>query len=158
MNIQKLRNDMIVLQNTVDTLEGSRELSLVKTSLQKAMMWSGTFLKFSKLGENPYAKNDGKRETVKDIQPMFDDTALTLPDEIIAKGRIATLDAMRESLTIKIDNIANYEIPDELMETFSEVQEFHCSVALLNIYTNLTESKMWMGMEFGRLKREADKN
>jgi len=150
---------MIVLQNTVDTLEGSREMSLVKTSLQKAMMWSGNFLKFSKIGDNPYAKNDGKRETVKDIEPLFDDTALTLPDEILAKGKIAVLDSMREFLTPRIENMMVYlneSQSEDLWENLTTTEFGHCSMCLINIYTYLTESKMFMGMEFGRLKKLSD--
>lgn len=159
MNIQRLRHDMIVLQNTVNTLEGSREMSLVKTSLQKAMIWSGTFLKFSKLGDNPYAKNDGKRKTVKDIQPLFDDTALTLPEDILNKGKIVVLDTMREFLTPKIEEMMLYleeSQEEELWDKLTPVEFGHCSMCLINIYTYLTESKMFMGMEFGRLKELAD--
>ena len=91
MNFRELRRGMIVLVNTIEKLEKSRELSSTKTSAQKTIMWAGTFMKFAKLGDNPYAKHDGNRQTIKDIEPMFDATNDTLTKDIINKEKAVSL-------------------------------------------------------------------
>ena len=51
MNFKELRRGLIVLANTVYKLPSSRELSASRTSMQKAMMWIGTYMKFAELGD-----------------------------------------------------------------------------------------------------------
>ena len=159
MNFKELRRGMIVLANTVYKLPSSRELSASRTSLQKAMMWIGTYMKFAELGDNPYAKHDGNRETVKDIDPMFDATAETFSKEIMDKGVIYTSDQMRTYLQEQLDAIIVYmtstEGLSELEANYTPAQVVHTSLCLTNIYTNLTEARMWLGMELGRIRDEA---
>ena len=99
MDFKELRKDCIVFINTIEKLEGSRELSLARTKAQEAMMWSGTMLKYLSTTESPY-KNNGKREKKEDIEPMFDNTSETL---ILEKGQIYIVDQLREL----IDNRAS---------------------------------------------------
>ena len=152
------RLEMIVLVNTVNTLTPSRELSLVKTHLQTAQMWAGEYLKVSGEGENPYAKMDGKRETIKDIEPLFDATTATLSGEILNKGRIATIDSIREILNEKIKichedlmafSLGRHDIPD--FEMGMKMQ-----TARHQFIVHATEARMWLGMELGRIRDESN--
>ncbi len=160
MNFQDLRRGMIVLQNTLGKMRRSRELSSVNTSAQKTMMWTGTYMKFAQLGDNPYAKHDGNRETVKDIEPMFDNTNDTLSKEILDKGLIYTVDQMREYLSNQLDSIMAYMTDVErivkLEENLDANDLIHTNMCLFNIYTNLTETRMWLGMELGRIREEGE--
>ena len=60
MNYQKLRKEIMIVVNSLRKLPSSRELSLAITNAQEAQMFAGEFLKVSGLGDNPYAKHDGK--------------------------------------------------------------------------------------------------
>lgn len=160
MNFRELRRGMIVLVNTVDKLRRSRELSSANTSAQKAMMWTGTYMKFAKLGDNPYAKHDGNRETVKDIEPMFDATADTLSKEILDKGLIYTVDQMREYLQKQLEALMGYmtdvQTMHDIEQNFTPEEIIHTNMCMFNIYTNLTETRMWLGMELGRIREEGE--
>lgn len=159
MNFKELRRGMIVLDNTVSKLPSSRELSASKTSIQKAMMWTGTYMKFANLGDNPYAKHDGNRMTVKDIEPMFDATAETLPKDIMSKGVIHTADKMRTYLQEQLDALMFFSLNEEKLvaeeQNFTEEQIIHTNMCMFNVYTNLTEARMWLGMELGRIRDAA---
>lgn len=163
MDFRELRKKMIVLVNTLDKLaeEGntSRELALSKTSIQKAMMWSGTFLKHSGKGENPYAGNDGNRKSVKDIQPFFDNTTDTLPSEIMSQGLIVIVDSMREYLSKELVAVVQFMNSEEMndIELDNEFDDTMMQLTIINIVTNLTESRMWLGMELGRIRDSSGK-
>jgi hypothetical protein len=151
MNFKETRRNLMVLANTVDTLEKSRELSLVKTALQTAMMWSGTYLKFTNTGDNPYAKSDGNRTSVEDIEPMFDATAGTLDKEILNQGTIYVVDQMREHLSKLLGSLTTFiSSGEKIQEREDSLEE---NMALFNIINNTTEARMWLGMELRRLKR-----
>jgi hypothetical protein len=151
MNFKETRRNLMVLANTVDTLEKSRELSLVKTALQTAMMWSGTYLKFTNTGDNPYAKSDGNRTSVEDIEPMFDATAGTLDKEILNQGTIYVVDQMREHLSKLLGSLTTFiSSGEKIQEREDSLEE---NMALFNIINNTTEARMWLGMELRILKR-----
>lgn len=164
MNILELRRGMMVVNNSVDKLiqkmqkedgiKGSRELSLSKTSAQTAMMWSGNFLKYSGLGENPYAENDGNRKTVEDIKPLFDATEDTISQDYYDQGNIVVIDQLRGYIDAQMIAFNNYISSDELEELSmkEEVQEFLLITCALNILTHLGEARMWLGMELGRIR------
>ena len=165
MNFKELRKDMIVLSNTVPLLKPSRPLSLVLTHLQTAMMWTGTYMKFAKLGDNPYAKHDGNRKTIADIEPMFDNTEKTLDKEFIKAGTIVTADQMRVYLEKQSDALIQYIASGsdgKLMidNHISPEDVMQASMSLFNIHKHLMEAKMWLGMELGRIRdlREGELN
>lgn len=159
MNFRDLRRSMIVLVNTVNVIESSRETALAKTAMQKAMMWTGTYMKFSGLGENPYEKNDGTRKTVADIQPMFDFTLETLHADLLSEGQISVVDSMRTYLGEQIDAFMAYGTNTELIQEMESTLEpenlVHTNMCMFNIYTALTEARMWLGTELGRIRDAA---
>lgn len=156
MNLKELRRGMIVLANTIYKLPSSRELSASRTSVQKAMMWTGTYMKFSGMGENPYKAQDGKRETVKDIEPMFDATSETLSPDIMKRGVIYTSDQMRTYLQEQLEALMDFMENEEAISTEEGFQtNIHTNYCLFNLYTNLSEARMWLGMELGRIRDAA---
>lgn len=158
INFIELRRAMMVIANTIDKLPRSRELSTTKTTAQKAMMWCGTYALHAKLGDNPYAKHDGKRETIDDIAPMFDATSDVLAKSILEKGLIYTVDQMREYLAKQIDALMGYMTDKDKLHmqemSMSPTEIIHTNMCLFNVYTNLTETRMWLGMELGRIREE----
>lgn len=156
MNFKELRKGMIVLANTIKILPPSRELSLAFTSAEKTMMWSGTYLKYSKSGENPYAKQDGTRKTEKDIEPMFDDTTETFDTKILKQGTIYTVDQMRTYLASQLEELMVYvtipELSRDIEKNLNQEEIIHINMCIVNIYTNLIEARMWLGMELGRIR------
>ena len=151
------RLEMIVLVNTVNTLTPSRELSLVKTHLQTAQMWVGEYLKVSGEGENPYAKLDGKRETIKDIEPLFDSVTATLSSDVLNRGRIVVVDTIREILSKNIETSYN-----DLMQmggydsSMDIVTKMKIQTATHQFIIHATEARMWLGMELGRIRDESN--
>lgn len=159
MNFRELRRGMIIVANTIEKLEKSRELSSTKTSAQKTMMWTGTFMKFAELGDNPYAKHDGNRKTVKDIEPLFDATNETFNREVMQAGLITIVDTMRTYIAEYLEGILAYMTDTSRISkteaNYTPEQIIQTNMCLFNIYTNLTETRMWLGMELGRIR---DKN
>tara|TARA_R110000796_G_scaffold231853_8_gene349961 strand:+ start:12048 stop:12503 length:456 start_codon:yes stop_codon:yes gene_type:complete len=145
---KELRKRIMVFANSVDELDQSRELALAKTSLQKAMMWSGNYLKFTDSGDNPYA-NNGSRETVADIEPMFDKTeaAISGDNPVIVVDNLRELidEARKEVLEFSLKRPGASEASDEIMQYF----------IVISIIQHLMESRMWLGMELGRMRDEA---
>jgi hypothetical protein len=149
---QELRSEMIMLSNTLNMMGGSRELNLSKTALETATMWAGTYLR--KAGSpDPY--DPAKREDGK-IQPRFDTNTATLSAELLGTSSLQQTDAVRKVMAemlegfhaaqVDMDSVQEREknlTPLELMET---------SMCLLNIYTRLSEARMWLGMELGRIR------
>lgn len=156
MNLQELRRGLMIIGNSVDKLTPGRYTALVRTSSQKAMMWTGTMMKFTKQGDNPYAKHDGNRKTVEDIEPMFDATSDTLNPAIFEEGEIYAIDQIREYLSKQIDAFVEYTNSDEFDEIeIDDAGEIHIGMCLFNIYTHMTEARMWLGMRLGEIRDEA---
>jgi hypothetical protein len=157
MNFKELRRGMIVVANTFDRLNPGREMSYAKASVQKAMMWSGTFLSHSGLGDNPYVELEGKRKNIEDIEPMFDSTEDTFPEVVIRGGQISCIDTIRAYLSEQIDALMLYNKNEmqEVEKNLTPTEYVHVHLCLSNIYTNLVESRMWLGMELGRIRDAA---
>ena len=94
--------------------------------------------------------------TVKDIEPMFDATAETLSSKIMSKGVIYTSDQMRTYLQEQLDVLLSFTMDEETLmsaeENLTPEQIVHTNMCQFNIYTNLTEARMWLGMELGRIR------
>jgi hypothetical protein len=156
MDFKNLRKELMIVVNTMNKLEGSREISLAKTKAQEAMMWCGNYLKYSGEGQNPYAENDGKRKTVKDIKPMFDATESTLHENILSEGQIFVVDQLRQILDKKINDVGNYLTDLKKLDEINDFQEIMVGLCFANLPTKLSETRMWLGMELGRLRDLSD--
>lgn len=158
MDFRKLRQELIVFQNTIKLLRPSRQLSLSNTNLETAMMWCGTYMKFAKLGDNPYAKHDGNRKSVKDIEPMFDATDVTLSADIMNQGHVYVIDQLRELLSKDIEGLVEFMSNEDNMGEFeanmSASDVINTNLSLVNLYTYLTQARMYLGMELGRCREE----
>lgn len=153
IDFRELRRKMIVLQNTVKKLNiQSRNMSLVLTNLELAMMWSGQYLKYSGLGDNPYAKLDGKRKNVLDIEPMFDNTQDYIK-EVTESNSVEAIDKLRTFLEFEIKALAIYSSSSESVpENIANEDVVHTNLCLINIYKSISEAKMWLGMELGAMR------
>ena len=109
IDYKEQRKSMMVLGNTVMKLGKTRELSAAKTSLDLAMMWTGNYMKFTKLGDDPY-KNNGERETVEDIEPMFDFTEDSMDKYYPAKEKHIFSDRVAPARFNKSKNNRKVEI------------------------------------------------
>ena len=155
MNYQELRKEMMIVVNSLRKLQSTRELSLAITNAQEAQMFAGEFLKVSGLGDNPYAKHDGKRQTVEDIEPLFDATDTTLVEGIFEQGNIKVIDTLREILARKSSEVlVDYTqlFPNYLSEDFDPTKPVELGTTLTNLRTSMIKTRMWLGMEFGRIR------
>lgn len=150
MDFKQLRKDMIIVVNTINNLQGSRELSLAKTKSQEAMMWTGTLLKYISNSPTPYA-NNGKRKTIADIEPMFDNTSETFK---FGDNQVQVVDGLREFLDNKASHIIafSFDFWTEMTENGVDEASFLISDCLDSMRKYLTEARMWLGMELGRLR------
>ena len=149
---KQIRKEMMILVNTIKTIQGSRETSLVVTKLQEAQMWAGEYLKASGEGENPYAKKDGKRKTIEDIEPLFDATSDTLAKGILEEGQIATIDMVRTILEKRAKDVLQNSMTKAFDLDMEYEKKIQISVCLNKIHTSMMEAKMWLGMELGRIR------
>jgi hypothetical protein len=158
MDFRQTRQDIMVLVNTIKSLEvSSRPISTSITMVETAMMWCGTYLKVSGLGDNPYAKHDGNRKSVKDIEPLFDATNNILVKQ--GANHIETVDMIRQEIGKVADNIFKYMEDGEDIELVEndEHAEMLSAQALFNCHSRLLEARMWLGMELGRIRDEETK-
>lgn len=155
MNFKETRRNLMVLSNTVAKLKKSRELTIARTSLQNAMMWSGTFLKESGQGDNPYAKLDGKRTSVEDIEPMFEATSNTIDKEFFKEGEIVVIDKLREFLDELHEAVLEYVDNPKDLGDVSQKKLITLNMILFNVLNHITEARMWLGMELGRMRDES---
>ena len=156
IDFKELRQKMIVLKNTVQKVGiESRNMSLVKTNLQLAMMWSGNYLKFSRLGDNPYKGSGEVRKNKEDIEPFFDGTEDYIR-EVLQGSHIEAIDRLRTVLEKEIEILISYTTsPEEHLKNISNEDIVHTNLCLTNIYKSMSEAKMWMGMELGALRDKA---
>lgn len=158
-NLRELRQNIMITVNSVETLQSSRQISLVRTNLQEAMMFTGNFMKYAKLGDNPYAKSDGNRKDVKDIQPLFDATEnIIYGFEITSElNRIQKVDKLREVIQSFIDFFTEFMYNFETTQKLTDTDEFNLMICTINIQGHLMKSKMWLGMELGAIKDNSGK-
>jgi hypothetical protein len=157
MNFKELRRAMIVFSNTIDKLRESRELSLAKTTIEKVGMWTGTYMGRAEIWEKSY-DYDNEKEKIEDIREMHDETDKTLDKEILDRGVIYTVYRMREYFRLQLNALIDFSLNEhtESQEEFDEAQLIHTNMSLFNIYTSITEAKMWLGMELRRIKKEGE--
>lgn len=157
MDYKELRKEMMIVVNSLRKLPPSRELSLAITNAQEAQMFAGEFLKVSGLGDNPYAKHDGNRQTVEDIEPLFDATDTTLVEGIFEQGHIKVVDTLREILARKSSEVlVDYT---EVYKYFEPNQDptkaVELGTTLTNLRTSIIKTRMWLGQELGRIRDTA---
>lgn len=157
MNFKETRKHFIVLINTVEKIEKSREMSLVKTKLQEGMAWCGKALQYSENSVTPYT-NDGNRKEVKDIEPLFDPTDISLLDKYGKTenhNHIFYVDKMREHLggmSSRLKSFMNKSILENGLDELEPDNETVFSICEVNIFTKITEARFWLGFELGRLR------
>lgn len=152
MNFKSLRQECMIVANTIAKLDSSRQVSLAFTNMQEAMMFTGNFMKYAKLGDNPYAKSDGNRKTKEDIEPMFDIT-LNVLQFVDETNQIQKVDTLRQYIDKLIERVNNFINDSEISENnLTDEEESLAAICIANQISSLMKSRMWLGMELGRLR------
>ena len=130
----------------------SEELKCAAKSLKLGKAWLGKLL--GELGEQtPYA-NDGKRDSVDDIESAVDKAPM-LNSEFHSKeiwesyNHIQKVDFLREELKLNIHTV------EQVIITTGQSREF--AIARTNAYNHLSEARFWLGFELERIKKEHEK-
>lgn len=147
--IREIRRILIMMDMTMGALEApSRHTSLVRTKLEEGSMWAGALL--GDIGnENPY-KNDGKRTEKHHIEDRVDVPLEGYPSSLLNAGRIPVVDTIREDLKVLWDRGMN------LTEGLVGVGYPPSTIIYyVNLLSSIKGARMWLGMELGRIKKEA---
>lgn len=151
MDFRKLRKDLTLVTNTIREIKGTRELSLAITSCEKASMWTGKVMQYGTSSISPYAKHDGNRKSVDDIEAKFDETSDILFDsEVFESGTIVVIDNLREFLSDQINLFLSSGM--EIEGDFDEITSDHLSLSFMNVYSYMVETRMYLGAEIGSIR------
>ena len=122
--------------NTLQLYECAKSLLLAKA-------WAGSFMQ-SLGSKTPYI-SDGKRKTLKDIEPTAEVSKVGYPE--LNGGSdptyIQKVDWLRERIK-------------EIYITVGDDQDYHGEVYGEQIYIKLTEARYFLGFELERLKNESE--
>jgi len=121
-----------------------REVNNTVDSLLLGKAWLGKIL--GQLGEPTPYQNDGKRKTVGDIEDVSDgvpENRFFITKEYNDKNHIEKVDYLREEIQKLINNTSDFS------EVYPEVE-----LEQGFVYKYLTEAKMWLGFELGRVRDE----
>jgi len=154
--IKEMRLEIDGYFNLMGNLDRSREISIAITSAQNGKMWLGQTLKHMG-NENPYPES--KNPDNEKIEPTADSSKGKAIDVLAMENQppYSELSHIQKIklLRLKITAIAeNFEKPN-LKVGVSSVSEL-LQLSLVNAYTNILESNMWLGMELGRVFREQE--
>jgi hypothetical protein len=153
----------------------SKEIKKTYDSLILAKAWLGKCLQ--QLGESTPYSNDGKRKTVKDIEPTADkapteingfklDTMWRIEGLNREPNYIEKVDWIREEIKKTIDNLPDYQ---SYLDDIIHEKEIECATKedfadldfsdipnlepeLTFVYQHLSESRFWMGFELSRIR------
>ena len=146
------RQTLNKIEKGLEKLVPGREVSLAKTAIQEAIMFSGLVL--GDIGEeSPYPKSDDHTSPV--IEPRADESVMGYNfDATDYVGQVKELRAdIAKSLTVAKDLYK--EAPTT--EVKPEKAPFFASHLMIHI-TSLEKSRMWLGMALNEYKMRSDKN
>lgn len=146
-----IRKDLLILNNALNELEvSSRPISTAITKCEEATMWTGTMI--GVLNQDTPYKNNGSRKDVKDIEARYDDTLVSMS----FPSHIEAVDGIRESLETLHGRVIS--LMNENTPVFDDdKQEMMAMMAMFNICTRIKETRMWLGMELNRIRKESGK-
>lgn len=149
--IKAQRRHISVYQNSTQFLDQSSEISLAKISLDRAFAWLGQTMQF--LGsKSPYP--DSQNPTSDHIEPVVADSSeLNLLQNwvILDRTQTARVKDFRSKLQDTIDQIT------PLMNAVMYNDSRKPALAMEQVFISLTDAKMWLGWELGRIKQVAER-
>lgn len=128
----------------VSKFEPSENLKKVSKQLLFAKAWLGKCLGY--MGNSTPYLNDGKRKSVKDIEPTDDETVCFVSDDWYEKDYVERIDIMRTMIK------QNIGLVEEIMNDVPNKWLVNASVA--NAWTYLNNASMQCGFELQRLREE----
>lgn len=134
--------------NTIRTYPTNRELALAITSAQMARQWMGKMLGTLNT-KHPYPESTNPESPV--IEPMAEDTKEMLDNYNGTRPRTAVIKELRKHCETLIDG------PNGLkdMAQISVWDDDHIqAIYAMQAFVNLTQCKMWLGEELGRIRNE----
>lgn len=152
--IKDIRLRISRYQNSISLLEQSREISLVKTNLDRGFAWLGKTMEF--LGSTtPYVQSENPDS--KAIEPTADITQTTLSQEwvILDNTQTAKVKDFRHRLQDTINNVES--IMGSLYINGNGVAGRKPVIAIEQAFISLIDAKMWLGWELGRIKQVSEK-
>jgi hypothetical protein len=148
--IDKIKDLRKKIDNTLYNLRclnPSREISLSITKIQEARMWTGLFLGL--IGEpTPYA-NNGMRKNVKDIEKATD---LSRKFCFVKGTQVEGVDKLREVIK---EHINEYEDIKRNIHFTKQAYLQQINHTYQKTMDYLVESRLWLGMELGRIRDES---
>lgn len=146
--IKEFREIIDRCMNSVKYIRSTREVSLTFTSLQRAFMWIGESQKFTG-GTSPYIHSQDSASTV--IEPTADHAA---DNDFRERWRAlethtARVKDFRSILSFLISDFRKFIANSE-----SAGKEYDDCIN--QSFLAMKESKMWLGWELGRIKKELD--
>lgn len=123
----------------------SGELKNCHNALLFSKAWLG--MTMGTLGESTPYKNDGKRETVADIEPTANkaDFNIGLP----AGEKTKQIDFLREEIKNTLTKV------EDVRGANANQYSSNGTIYMANCFSDLTRAKMWLGFELGRMRDEA---
>ena len=117
-----------------------------RTSAELGKMWLGMSLKELEV-ENPYP--DSMNASNEKIAPTADTSKLDLDEDFFKKGDtyIQRVKRLREIVQRHVDD-SEYIRKEHL----GPAGNMKMQLIFNNVYTNLVEAKLWLGMELGRIR------
>ncbi len=144
--IKQLRNSIDTILNSIEFLLPSREVSLVKTSLQLGFAWLGEALKENG-SQSPYTESENPKSST--IEPKADSVADSLLTEFMNEEptQTARVKLLRGKMELLIKEVKQFR--DTEQET-SENADYH--LCLYQSFASLKLAKIWLGWELGRIR------
>lgn len=149
--IKAYRIKIDMLCNSINTLAKSREVSLSFTNTQRAKMFLGKVL--GELGNpTPYPQSDTPASSV--IEPQAEHGNETVFNDSIV-GHVAQVKFLRaeiDKLAEELHQFARLDFYDTLGTVSNKLIEKKINMFFDASYLELTESRMWLGMELDRVR------
>lgn len=123
-------------------LQKTPQIKAASSSLLMAKAWLGKLLGI--LGEATPYKKDGKRHSIKDIEPAADKSVSNFA-HVEKMNEIERLDWLREKIKTVEEDF------ESMCQNQSSVV-LKIDVCLLSVSQHLTEARFWLGLDLGRIR------
>ncbi len=143
-----MKNKLSELRITIDALaqlayllksDSHKDLYLAKAWLGRLLLHFGS--------ESPYAKHDGNRKTIEDIEPT--DSKVDQPIDDNSLSNIEKIDILRTKIKTVIDAVSELEWDASSVDNIRD-----SSIARTNAYTHLCEARFELGFDLERIREQ----
>jgi hypothetical protein len=149
--VRLIRQKLNKIEKGIDKLAPSRELSLSKTNIQEAQMFLGLVL--GDIGEaTPYPKSDDSKSPV--IEARAD---VSVDDyNFDSEDHVGMVKEIRKDIADRLSELKEmYAVAHKTPIALEKAMFF--PTHMVTAVTQLEKSKLWSGMELGRIKLASEK-